>query len=77
MTKQWVYAVIVSYLGIMIVVGVSIGYTNYVRDESNQQWCDLMTTLDRAYSSPDAAPTTELGKRVAAAIARLRDTFEC
>ena len=86
--KRIVYAVLVSYVGIGIMVGVSIWYTNYTRDENNKQWeitvrnnnrqwCDLMTTLDSAYSDPNATPTTELGKRVAIAISKLRDTFEC
>jgi len=52
-----------------------IVYTGLSDQENNRQWCELLTTLDRAYSS--ATPTTELGRQVAKSIHRLTDAFEC
>lgn len=66
-----VCAVAVSVAGV-VVAGVSTENTN---DRNNAQWCDLLTPLDRAYSS--AVPATELGRRVASAIHRLTGEFGC
>lgn len=46
------------------------------RQESDRRWCALLSELDDAYAGPPA-PTTELGRKVAAEIHRLRVGFGC
>lgn len=43
--------------------------------ENNRQWCELLTTLDNAYST--LPPQSELGKKIATSIHKLRKDFEC
>jgi uncharacterized protein involved in cysteine biosynthesis len=43
--------------------------------DNNRQWCELLSPLDKAYSS--TVPATELGKKVAEAIHKLHNSFEC
>lgn len=60
-------AVFVSVAGVI--------YTGISTANNNQQWCELLITLDSAYSS--SPPQTELGKKVAESINRLRENFGC
>lgn len=46
------------------------------RQESDQRWCALLTDLDAAYQT-SPGPSTELGKKVAAEIHKLRVGFGC
>lgn len=73
--RRIIYAVLAAYLSIVIGAGVTLWYANYINRDSNQRWCDLLSTLDSAYSS--TPPTTELGRRVAQSIDNLRRDFEC
>lgn len=72
-------AVVVS----LLVLGIaSVSWTAYVdhrraaaERESDRRWCDLLSTLDEAYSS--TPPSTDLGRRVADAIHSLRVDLDC
>lgn len=43
--------------------------------EADRRWCQLLNTLDEAYSA--VPPATELGRRVALAIHTLRVDLDC
>lgn len=75
-TKGLLYALLTSFISMIILTFVGIWYTNHVSVENNRQWCELVTTLDEAYSGP-ARPTTELGKKVANSIHKLVISFDC
>lgn len=75
---------------ILLTVGVSmmtlavagVLYTGYVdgqreiaERESDRRWCALLNTLDQAYTT--APPTTELGRRAAEEIRKLRTGLDC
>lgn len=71
---------------VVAVLAIGVGnlwYTNrldHQSDSDNEQndrkWCTLLTTMDDAYSS-GPAPTTEVGRRIAAAIHQLRIDLGC
>lgn len=71
-------------LAILMVGGYA--YTNWAVDRSDRRlreadrlddarWCALLVTLDAQYRA--APPTSETGRRVAAAVASLRESFGC
>lgn len=48
--------------------------------QSQQAWCDLFAALDEGYTEPAPAgtpPLTARGKKIAAALAGIRDTYRC
>jgi hypothetical protein len=81
------YALLVSFLACVVIALASVAYANHVqrqaerraelvRIESDRRWCSLLGELDSAYSVPPG-PSTELGRRVAQEIHRLRVEFGC
>lgn len=81
------YAICVAFFACLAVALSSLVYSSHVqrqaehraeiaRIDSDRRWCALLTDLDVAYRSAPG-PTTELGRRVAAEIHRLRLAFEC
>lgn len=81
------YAITVAFAACLITAIASVGYSSWVnsesqrrsqqaRVESDRRWCALLSDLDDAYQGPPA-PTTELGRKVAAEIHRLRIAFAC
>ena len=84
--RAW-YAIAVSFFACLVVAAAAVLYTSHVqaqaerrselaRIESDRRWCALLSELDDAYAGPPQ-PTTELGRRVAAEIKRLRYSFGC
>lgn len=78
---RW-YALAVTVASVLVVGATAIGWTNYslgrtsaTERENDRRWCALLNTLDQAYSS--SPPTSEVGRRVAAAIHTLRSDLEC
>lgn len=81
------YAVVVAFIACVLIAFASVGYASHVqrqaehraelaRIESDRRWCALLTTLDEAYGTPPG-PSTDLGRKVAAEIHRLREGFGC
>ncbi len=64
------YHIVSLVLVLFAAVGVNVAYTAQVQRESDARWCDLLVTLDGAYSAQP--PTTPTGQRIAAAMKRLR-----
>jgi hypothetical protein len=66
-----------------IASGGNIAYTNRIDRESDREnekndrkWCALLILMDDAYRS-GTPPTTEVGRRIAAAIHELRTSLGC
>lgn len=67
---------LLAVLASALIVSVSnVIYTGQSAADNNRQWCELLITLDRAYSS--TPPQTKLGREVAASISNLRTSFGC
>lgn len=69
------WSVLLSLLSALAVSIAGVVYTGQSNAENNRQWCELLNTLDTAYSS--TPPKTELGKKVAIKIHELRIDFGC
>lgn len=70
------YAVaMVIAVGLLFVAALvgSTAYTRHVQRESDQRWCDLLSSLDQ----PQAPPTTERGARIQQQIHQLRSELRC
>jgi hypothetical protein len=81
------YAVVVAFFAVVAIAFAGVVYTNHVqsqaqhraeaeRAESDRRWCALLSELDNAYKGPPA-PTTEVGRKVAAEVHQLRESFRC
>lgn len=64
----WTVGAIVICLAVLSAVGV--WYTGVTNARQDRRWCELLDTLGEGYRA--APPATETGRRVAAAIERLR-----
>lgn len=80
-TARW-YKVAMIVVATVLLLIFNVGYTTWVDSkraqterESDQRWCQLLTTLDGAYNA--TPPATELGRKVAAAIHDLRTKLDC
>lgn len=80
LVRFW-YAVLVAFVACVACAFAAVLYAAHVQQESerraelvrveaDRRWCNLLTQLDEAYSSP--APSTPTGRSVAAEIHRLR-----
>lgn len=82
LTMPWWYALVAICVAMALLVAGGMGYTSYVdgereaaEREADRRWCQLLVTLDQAYSA--VPPSTELGRRVAGAIHTLRVDLDC
>jgi hypothetical protein len=80
-TPRWTVLITVA-LSMMALAVAGVLYTGYVdgqrevaERESDRRWCALLNTLDQAYSA--VPPSTELGRRVAEEIRKLRADLDC
>jgi hypothetical protein len=78
---RWMILVSI-FLSVVALAVAGVLYTGHVdgkreaaEREADQRWCELLITLDEAYSS--AVPATELGRRVADAVHNLRVGLDC
>jgi len=80
--RGW-YALAVILLCSLLTGAGNLWYTNRLdkqsdsdNEQNDRKWCVLLTTMDDAYSS-GPTPTTEVGRRIAAAIHNLRIDLGC
>lgn len=78
---RW-YALLMVVLSMIVLTGLSVGWTSYVdgqreqsEREADRRWCVLLVIVDDAYS--DAPPTTETGRRLAEAYRQMLKAFDC
>lgn len=76
MRRPVVYMLVAVLLSSLVTAAAALAIAQYQRAESDRRWCALLGDLDQAYSTPPG-PTTDLGRRVATEIHRLRDGFGC
>lgn len=76
------YSWLAYLLTLTLLFGAAVWYTRYslgqqaaAERESDRRWCQLLTTLDEAYSA--APPTTPTGRRLAGDIHQLRAELGC
>lgn len=72
--KNW-YLLVVAFLSSVIMGALAIVHADHVGRRSNQQWCDVVSTLDDAYTANP--PQTETGQRIAREMRRMRRDFDC
>jgi hypothetical protein len=74
--RQLAVAVFAVLLSVATMVAVNIVYTNYVDQQSNSAWCDIIDGLDQRYSKlPPSADSDAIifGKQ----IAKLKKRYHC
>lgn len=73
MRGRWLWAVVVTLVTAVALVGLNITYTSYVQQQSDRKWCALLASLDQ----PDVPATTERGRQVQQQIHELRRGLGC
>ena len=73
--RRFVWALLSTLLSAVAVATFSVVYTSHSNEDNNRQWCELLSTLDMAYSS--SPPRTDLGRKVADSIRDLTLSFGC
>lgn len=73
--RRFVWAMVSTLVSAVAVAVFSVIYTGQSNEDNNRQWCRLLTTLNRAYSSEP--PMSPLGREVAEAINGLTVSFGC
>lgn len=63
-------------LSSLVTAVAALAVTQHQQAENDRRWCALLGDLDAAYQT-SPGPTTELGKKVAAEIHKLRVGFGC
>lgn len=69
------YSIAAIFLTLAVSIPSGLWYTNHVQKESDQRWCELLVTMDDAYQA--GSPTTEIGRKIAALMHKLRVDFGC
>ena len=72
--KFW-YALAAVFLTLMLATILNVIYTNRIAAQSEKHWCSIIVTLDDSYRK--TPPTTEIGKKIATDMHRLREQFKC
>lgn len=80
-TPRW-YLLVAVVVSMMLLAAAGIVYTNWAigrqdkaERENDRRWCEMLVTLDDAYGS--SPPQSELGRRLAADIHKLRIDLGC
>jgi hypothetical protein len=69
------YSLVALLVSMFVLAVAGVVYTRHVQHESERKWCSLISTLDAAYQSQP--PQTQLGRNLAADMARLRRQLRC
>ena len=81
--RRWlVYMLLMTALSSLMMGVIAIEYSNYVVRKNNQQWCEIVKTLDNGYNAPRPTPSptqsqSPAGKHLAEEFHRLRTDFKC
>ena len=76
MRRPVVYMLLAVLLSSLATATVALALGAQQRAREDRRWCSLLGDLDAAYAGPPK-PTTELGRKVADEIHRLRVGFGC
>lgn len=69
------YALMAIVVSMLATAGLALVIADRAARESEQRWCGLIRTMDRAYR--EQPPTTDLGRQLATDIGQLRRDFRC
>jgi hypothetical protein len=73
--KSVLYLAILALVAAVLVGVNSIVYANHVAQQSNRNWCALVSNLDDAYRQNP--PTSPVGRQIAADMHNLRVRLGC
>lgn len=73
--KRLMYLVVITLITAMISPLGTIVYTNYVDRKNRQEWCELIVTIDDAYTANP--PENETAERFADLMHRRRESLGC
>jgi hypothetical protein len=73
--KRLLYLIVITLVTAMISPFGTVVYVNYVDRKNRQDWCDLVTTFNKAYENNP--PDNETAKRVAELMERRRESLGC
>jgi hypothetical protein len=59
----------------LLLLAVSMLYTNFVQRQADQRWCALVVSVDDAYLA--TPPQTPVGEQIAEAMHQLRQELDC
>ncbi len=73
--RKTVITIISVFVCLMVGIIASFQYANYVDRQSNQKWCGVVTLFNESYK--EIPPTTDLGRKISAAMLQLEGEFKC
>lgn len=73
--RKLVIAWVITTALLFTMILLSFQYADYVDRRSNQRWCGLVGLFNESYA--ERPPETDLGKKIATAMAELPKSFEC
>lgn len=74
-TRGAAYGLVIAYICVFVVAGLSIWYSNHTNQENNKKWCHVLIAIDDAYK--ESNPQTVIGKRIAEEFHQQRIDFKC
>lgn len=74
--RRLLTTILLVFVSLLIGVGASMFYTNYVDRNSNQAWCDIINGLHDRYDALPVGSSPE-AEQFARHIAILKDRYDC
>jgi len=75
--QRWVRPLVAVFVTMFLSVAVNIVYTTLTVNESNQNWCEIVTSLDDTYQLHPPPATNVAAITFAAQMHRLRNKLKC
>lgn len=73
--RSFVLTSVAVFVSLFIGFIASIQYANYAVRKSDQKQCDVIGLFNESYKQ--LPPSTDLGKKIASAMAKLETDFKC
>ena len=73
--RRIIWTGLAVFLSVVVSIGALLQYVSYVNNKNDERWCQLLVTLDTAYTANQ--PTTPVGISIANAIHLLRIELHC
>jgi hypothetical protein len=75
--RRWIYPLAAVFVSMFVAVGVSMAYTYNAVRQSDQNWCEIVVSLDNEYTTHPPPPSNLAGVTFAAQMHRLRAKLHC
>ena len=72
---RWVYPLVAVFVSMFVAVGLNIAYTSYKVHQDEQNWCEVVVSVDDGYQK--TPPVTDAGRAFASSMHRLRERLNC